>query len=101
MSTHAHRLGVLPEEVLRALVDEAADGIFVSTDEGRYVEVNASGHRMLGYAPGELVGKAIADVLPQHERARLGDELSRVLGGHIRTLEWTSRRRTAAASKPK
>jgi PAS domain S-box-containing protein len=89
VSTRSHRLGLLPEEILRALVDEAADGIFVSTDDGRYVEVNASGHRMLGYAPGELIGKTIAEVLAPHERARLGDEIARVLGGNVRTIEWT------------
>jgi two-component system cell cycle sensor histidine kinase/response regulator CckA len=89
VSTSGHRLGDLPEEILRALVDEAADGIFVTTHEGRYVEVNASGHRLLGYRPGELIGKTIADVLPEHERVRVAGELAQVIGGEVRTLEWT------------
>ena len=63
--------GGLSDETFRVLVERAADGIFVATDEGRFVDVNPSGHRLLGYGPRELVGKTIADVLPLREQARL------------------------------
>jgi two-component system, cell cycle sensor histidine kinase and response regulator CckA len=58
------------EEYFRVLVEQAADGIFVSTQGGEYLHVNASGHRLLGYAPGELNGKRVSDVLSEAERSR-------------------------------
>jgi PAS domain S-box-containing protein len=70
----------LPDETFRALVEEAPDGIFIATSEGRFVEVNPSGHRLLGYAPRELVGRTIADVLPVRERARLPEAMAAVAG---------------------
>ena len=72
----ASHSGGLSDEVFRALVERAADGIFIATDDGRFVEVNPSGHRLLGYEPGELVGRTIADVLPVREHARLPAELA-------------------------
>jgi PAS domain S-box-containing protein len=87
----------LGEGDFRALVEQAADGIFISTEAGHYLEVNPSGHRMLGYGPGELVGRNISDLLPEHERARLGAELSRVVGGEVRTLPWTFTKKDGAA----
>src|SRR4029079_18939055 len=69
---HANHPDGLPDETFRLLVERAADGIFIATDEGRFVEVNPSGHRLLGYEPRELIGKTIADVVPPRERARLG-----------------------------
>jgi two-component system cell cycle sensor histidine kinase/response regulator CckA len=82
-------LGKFSEGRFPALIEAAADGIFISTDTGRYVEVNASGHRLLGYEPGELVGKTIADVFSPAERAELADALARVMAGEVLTQEWT------------
>jgi PAS domain S-box-containing protein len=85
--------GTLAEGDFRALVEQAADGIFISTAEGRYVQVNASGHRLLGYQPGELVGKTVIDVLPAREQARLRDEIVHVAAGEINTGQWTFTRK--------
>ena len=60
-----------PDEYHRVLVEQAADGIFIANDEGVYVDVNASGHRLLGYEVGELIGKRIADVVRSEERTHL------------------------------
>src|SRR6187551_3055595 len=88
-SNQPSHTGGLSDETFRMLVEQAADGIFVSTDEGRFVEVNASGHRLLGYEPRELVGKTIADVLPLREQARLIAALAVVGSGQIVKEEWT------------
>jgi len=85
----ASQLGGLPDETFRALVEGAADGIFIATDEGRFVEVNPSGHRLLGYQSRELVGKTVADVLPLRERARLMQALILVGSGQVMKEEWT------------
>jgi two-component system, cell cycle sensor histidine kinase and response regulator CckA len=88
-SNQPSHTAALSDETFRALVEQAADGIFVSTDEGRFVEVNASGHRLLGYEPRELVGKTLADVLPLREQARLIEALAVVKSGQIMKEEWT------------
>jgi PAS domain S-box-containing protein len=85
--------GRLGEEEFRALVEQAADGIFISTAERRFVVVNASGHRLLGYPPGELVGKTVADVLAERDQGDLPGEMARVDAGEVRTREWLFRRR--------
>ena len=85
----ANHSGGLSDATLRALVERAADGIFIATDEGRFVEVNSSGHRLLGYEPRELVGKTIADVLPLRERARLVEVLAVVGSGQVMKEDWT------------
>src|SRR5947199_10157419 len=81
--------GGLSDETFRALVERAADGIFIATDNGRFVEVNPGGPRLLGYDPRELVGKAIADVLPLRGHARLRDALAAVGSGQVMKEPWT------------
>jgi two-component system cell cycle sensor histidine kinase/response regulator CckA len=81
-SNESKAVGALSDETVRAVIEHAADGIFIATDEGRFVEVNASGHRLLGYAPGGLVGKAFTDVLPPREWPRAGAAIADVRAGH-------------------
>jgi len=85
----ASHSGGLSDEAFRILVQRAADGIFIATDDGRFVEVNPSGHRLLGYEPRELVGKTIADILPVREHARLLGALSLVRSGQVMKEPWT------------
>ena len=86
---HASHPDGLPDETFRLLVERAADGIFISAADGRFVEVNPSGHRLLGYEPRELIGKKVADVLPPRERARLAKEQSVTGVGHALKEPWT------------
>jgi PAS domain S-box-containing protein len=71
------------------LVEQAADGVFIATSEGRFIEVNPSGHRLLGYEPPELAGRTIADVLPLREQARLIAALAAIGSGQVMKEEWT------------
>ena len=87
------RRGIHPEESLRFLVDQAADGIFIASPRGIYLEVNASGHRLLGYEPGELIGKSIAEVLAPAEIARLEGSIAGLLQGEVQTQEWVMLRK--------
>jgi len=93
MSSNGSRAGVRPEEYFRVLVEQAADGIFISTEEGVYVEVNASGHRLLGYPPGELVGKRINDIVSQPDLHRVEVAVAGLLKGEVQTEEWVMRRK--------
>jgi diguanylate cyclase (GGDEF)-like protein/PAS domain S-box-containing protein len=78
------------EEKYRAIFEDAVVGIFRSTPEGRYIDVNPSMARMLGYhSPDELV-TSITDISRQvyvdpHRRV----ELKRLLGeqGMVKNFE--------------
>jgi PAS domain S-box-containing protein len=76
------------DEYSRLLFEEATDGVFVSGTDGVYLEVNPSGHRMLGYADGELIGKPISDVIMAHDVARLDATIAAVGRGDRQTQVW-------------
>lgn len=55
----------------RALFEQAADGIFLADAEGRYVNVNAAGVRLLGYSLEELRQLTMRDLIaPENLAAR-------------------------------
>ena len=88
--------GVRPEDYFRVLVEQAADGIFVVDDEGQSAEVNASGHRLLGYEPGELLNRHMRDIVRAKDLPRLGATVSRVLGGEVLVEDWVLVRKDGA-----
>lgn len=88
MSSQGDRADVRPEQFFRAVVEQAGDGIFISTPEGSYVHVNASGHRLLGYEPHELLGRRIEDVVPERHLAELRSAKSAVMDGEVHGGEW-------------
>lgn len=51
------------EKKYRTLVEHAADGIFLSNSQGKYLEVNTRGAQMLQYSPQELLNLSISDVV--------------------------------------
>jgi two-component system, cell cycle sensor histidine kinase and response regulator CckA len=57
-------------ELHRVLFEEAADGLFISDLQGRFVTVNPRGMAMTGYSPEELVGMTITDLIPPEDLAR-------------------------------
>ncbi len=73
---------------LRALFDSAPDGIFIADREGRYIDVNAAGCRMLGYARDELIGRSISDLLRPEDLARLEADKRRLDAGETVVGEW-------------
>jgi len=54
----------------RALLDAAPDGIVVCDAGGVLVLVNSEAERMFGYDHGELLGKSIDLLIPEHVRPR-------------------------------
>lgn len=50
------------EERYRTLVEQAVDGIFIANAQGQVVDVNTSGHIMLGYTRQEILQRTIADI---------------------------------------
>jgi len=51
-------------ESYRTLFEFASDGVYLQTLEGRILNINPSGEQMLGYEPGELIGRSVADIVP-------------------------------------
>lgn len=76
-------------EFYKVLFEQARDGIFIADGEGRYIDVNESGHRMLGYEPGTLIGKHITDILRVEDHARLATEMPLLKAGESLTREWS------------
>jgi PAS domain S-box-containing protein len=83
----------LSEAALRSLVQNAPDGIFVADSEGRYVYVNESGCRMLGYTRAEIIGKSISDFLAPAEVEHLAESRARMRDSRTHVGEWTLRRK--------
>jgi PAS domain S-box-containing protein len=77
----------------RELVEQAPDGIFVADLDGRYVEVNGAGCRLLGYARDEIIGKTIVDMIPPEDVDRLERDKARLLEGGVQVGEWMLRRK--------
>ncbi|HWU26217.1 MAG TPA: PAS domain S-box protein [Rhizomicrobium sp.] len=77
----------------RELIDHASDGIFVTDLNGRYVDVNEAGCRMLGYERDEIIGKTIADLFSEDDVERLWAARGRLLKGENDIAEYTLRRK--------
>jgi PAS domain S-box-containing protein len=78
-------------ERTQALFDQAPDGIFVADLDGRYVDVNAAGARLLGRTRDEIVGMTIVDLLPAEDVERLLASKAEMLAGRTHVAEWTLR----------
>jgi PAS domain S-box-containing protein len=77
----------------RDLVELAPDGIFLLDLEGRYIDVNGAGCRMLGYARNEIIGKRIVDLIPPEDVGRLGQGREALRHGETHVAEWRVRRK--------
>ena len=84
------------EEIFRLLFDTVGDGLCVCDAEGRYVVANPGLHRLLGYGPGELLGRSIEDVVRSGDRGRLRAEYAKALEGEPQLQEWTLVRKDGA-----
>ncbi len=69
------------EAQMRALIEQAADGIFITDRSGAVLDVNPSGARMLGCAPEALLGKELTTLLVEEGRDEARAEQERLLEG--------------------
>lgn len=72
----------------RELVEQTADGIFVADPQGRYLDVNSAGARMLGYAATEICRMSIADVIVPEEAPRIPQEIAKLSGEEAVLSQW-------------
>lgn len=59
------------ESRLRAVLDNAGDGIVTLDELGRIESANPAAQTLLGFDAAELAGRKLADILDEHCRARL------------------------------
>lgn len=77
------------ESSFRSLVDHASEGIFVADAQGRCTEVNAAGCKLLGMGREEILGRAVADLMPAEDLPRLTRARERVYAGETEQARWT------------
>lgn len=51
------------QEKTRMIIEYASEGIFIADEEGKYIDVNPVGCRMLGYTKEELLEKNLRDLI--------------------------------------
>ena len=56
------------EERYRSYIDNAPDGVFVTDETGRYIEVNEAASRMTGYSKNELLKMSIYDIVSEESK---------------------------------
>jgi PAS domain S-box-containing protein len=78
-------------ERTRALVEQAPDGIFVADLDGRYIDVNTAGCRLVGRTREDILGKTIMDLIDGTEVDRLLASRAEMLAGATHVAEWTLR----------
>ena len=64
---------------LRALIENASDGITVLDADGRIIYMAPSAERLLGYKPEEMIGRHAGDFIRPEEVAPLIDKIRRAL----------------------
>jgi PAS domain S-box-containing protein len=90
VAAEARRRG---EERARELFEQASDGIFIADLDGRYIDVNSAGCRMLGHSRDEIVGRTIMDLIRPEDLPRLTRVREDLLHQGLHVGEWLLRRK--------
>ena len=81
-------------EQLRAMLEYAPDGVFVSDAAGRALDVNVRGYTMLGYdSPSEVIGRYLQDFIAPDEKAAEAQALQALTKGQPVVGEWHLKRK--------
>jgi len=75
------------EQRLKSYVENSPYGIFVSNQEGNYVDVNSAAQQITGYNKDELIGKNLLDLIPPEGRKEARQHFQSVIKGDYYTLE--------------
>jgi PAS domain S-box-containing protein len=78
----------------RDVIELAPDAFLLADLDARYIDVNQAACRLLGYEREELVGKAVFDLIPEEDAARLKAFRAELLvPGTVSKAEWTLKRK--------
>jgi two-component system cell cycle sensor histidine kinase/response regulator CckA len=89
----AERLRQASDERYRTLFNYAPDGIVIASRDGRYLDVNTSGCRMLGYSHDELVGLHAAALVASGEVEHVAAALREIEATSTYHGEWLFQRK--------
>ena len=81
------------EERYRTLVEQAADGIFITDSEGKCIDVNTSTCNMLGYTRAEFLHSDIKQIVPPDGQTDLSRRVDSLLAGEVVLSEHVLRRK--------
>jgi two-component system, cell cycle sensor histidine kinase and response regulator CckA len=71
------------ERQYRELYEQANDAIYTHDLQGNLTSMNEAGLRFLGFAPEELIGRNMAQLLPPEDFARAQEMIHRKLAGEV------------------
>jgi PAS domain S-box-containing protein len=66
----------------RSLIEQASDGIFISDSTGRYVDVNTSACRLLGYTREEILALNLTDLIAPEDLKVMPIRYGHLQAGH-------------------
>lgn len=81
------------EERYRTLIEQASDGIFISNQDGDYVDVNTSASILTGYSKAELLKLNIRDIILEHDLTERPLMLGEIKKGMVLINERTMRQK--------
>jgi PAS domain S-box-containing protein len=81
------------EERYRTLIEQASDGIFISNQDGDYVDVNTSASILTGYTKEELLKLNIKDIILEHDLTERPLMLNEIKKGVVVLNERTMRQK--------
>ncbi|MEO8155061.1 MAG: response regulator [Rhizobacter sp.] len=85
------------EERYRSLVEQAAYGIFVSDETGSFIDANAAGAQMLGYASQEVIGLNMTNLVADEELPRMAEAGAKHAGGRATTAQHRFKRKDGSS----
>jgi PAS domain S-box-containing protein len=80
------------QERYRLLFERATDGIWLASQDGRFVDVNPAACRILGYSREEHLRLTLADLIRPGDRGRMAGLLAQLADGRTATDVWDIRR---------
>jgi PAS domain S-box-containing protein len=89
----AHAQLVASRAQTRSLLEQAPDGIVVADLDGRYIDINDAGCRILGRSRDEIIGRTFVEFMPPEDVPRLWQEREFLRGGGTNVGEWRTRRK--------
>lgn len=79
------------EAKYRGLVEQEIAGIVIVGADGTLVYANQQFAKMVGCAPGDLIGRPILEIVPDDERAVVAQNMERQLGGQSPFIQHASK----------
>ena len=81
------------EHFYKDLIENAADAILLTSENGTITTSNSAAHELFGYEPGEQIGLHVSVLVPErfradhveHQRSFIGSPSRRMMGEHLST----------------